>query len=29
MAAKKERKMSKMDSIREEMEDVTEDILRL
>lgn len=29
MAAKKERKMSKMDSMREEIEEVTEDILRL
>lgn len=28
MAAKKERKMSKMDSTREEMDEVTEDILR-
>lgn len=29
MAAKKERKMSKMDCIREDMAEVTEDILRL
>lgn len=29
MAAKKERNMSKMDWIREDMEEVTEDILRL
>lgn len=29
MAAKKERKISKMDSTREEIEEVTDDILRL
>lgn len=29
MAAKKERKISKMDATREEMDEVTDDILRI